>query len=460
MTQIRKYTQTFALVMNLLQICLIAIGALLTVAQVAVADDLDVFIEKLKSDKYVTANDFLALKSEILKYNDKEKVSETIADRLAEEVGKQELKGVDPSKLYYLGHSWVLENIYDEPQGVLTDVTWVPEYRRVVPFILSNRSIDNSPTSATQQGIYFKKLEDIYLDGFSTQYIDEKWTTQNKSFSTSIVITSIAGAGNLVTKRKSLDYETYWRDNRRLGLIFASTNMGKVDQIKYMNEYIEYFKEMGFSIEDANKNIHLKSFLKEKVISGELDYLIKNAHTVGDDRNIFKIDKDSKLMIAKKSNGSKVEMVYLLLPTAVEGSEFVTNNEFGSWMRQREAHGGGELLYVNGSCNSYAKAIKEIQAARTPLLVDIPTVTVYIFFFNSKQSGLLRILNSFYAEQNFSEMYKNMQESEWFKDGDDHFIFPSTEKYQDEIVRKIQTPVEVEIKMWDGEKHEYSPQYH
>ncbi|OQW48208.1 MAG: hypothetical protein A4S09_13950 [Proteobacteria bacterium SG_bin7] len=406
-----------------------------------------------------TISDFKNLKEKIKKFGSLEsKLTEAIAERLSEEAARGDLAGVDNSKLFYLAREWTLRELFDEERKVLTDVTWIPDYGKVTPVILSSYPIDDN-SIANPQGIYFKKLSDLYLDTKNTIYVDQTWNTGGQKLSAEIKIQHIPVGGKLVTTEPSPKYGDYWKDRKKFGIIFASPNMTWSAQSHYLDHYTRFFQERDFVLSLSQEKINLRSLIKEKIISGELDYLIKNSHSMGDDRNIFELDSYVQIKRGLKDSESGIEEVFIAYPHKDAKSELVTNNEFGAWIRERQEKGGGELFYINGSCTSYGKAIKEIQATRSPLFVNIPTLNTYNFFVNNDESGLKMILDVFFLEKSYAEMDKSMRQSDWFKENDDYFIFPGSEEYKKEIEKNIRTPVEIEIKLIDGNGVEYYPKY-
>ncbi len=110
------------------------------------------------------------------------------------------------------------------------------------------------------------------------------------------------------------------------------------------------------------------------------------------------IAKKNILLKGSRRLKGKLEEIYILFPESL-GSligakvEGIRDQEFGDWIRHREANKGKELVYVNGSCWSSYRAKQELIAARSPLLTEIAT-TQSSWTFANKSNNLLSITGS------------------------------------------------------------------
>lgn len=154
----------------------------------------------------------------------------------------------------------------------------------------------------------------------------------------------------------------------------------------------------------------------------------------------------------------RTELINLIFPSAENsGQEFLPNSEFGAWIREREKDGKGELVYFNTSCWSKNKAIHEIEAAQSPLLINIPSTTVVYTFNTNKDNAMRLMLDSFIEEKSYAEIREEMQKNERYKKREGNMmIFPDEEAYESHVRNVVSRPVVTTIKIQDEKGHPYS----
>ena len=83
----------------------------------------------------------------------------------------------------------------------------------------------------------------------------------------------------------------------------------------------------------------------------------------------------ARVVAARKAAGERPCRLVRRGETTAVGMKLVWDEHPFEWIRAREAAGLGPLIYVNASCNSYYKAIREISAAQSKLLVSLPSIS-------------------------------------------------------------------------------------
>lgn len=165
-------------------------------------------------------------------------------------------------------------------------------------------------------------------------------------------------------------------------------------------------------------------------------------------------------MTGHKMVNGKVEHIELLVPTGND-SELLSNEDFGKWMRDRESNKQPQLLYLNSSCWSDHKATYEIAAARTPKLVNIPTVTSMEVFVDEPKNAMRSLVDSVRNGKSYPEIRKAMEVNQSFKDKNGNYvIFPDEDVYYKKVGEMIQMPIDISTKLYkldeNGQRLSYS----
>lgn len=194
-------------------------------------------------------------------------------------------------------------------------------------------------------------------------------------------------------------------------------------------------------------------WLGEKIASGEVDYLVKQAHSDGDEKNVFEFSREMELIEGeKKLPDGRSEKIYLAFPTGTPVQ--VANADFADWVRKRDDAGKGQLLFLNGSCGSAKKAVEEITAARTSVLLNIAAVSSVRLFADGKNNAVRGLLDDIRTGKNFEQMKADV---EAISPADaDKYVYPNTPGYKF-ITDHLGDPVESVIKIYDENGRVYDP---
>ncbi len=288
-----------------------------------------------------------------------------------------------------------------------------------------------------------------------------EWKHGDKNYTASI--TGIAEKRNIYPLgKKSPDYSAMWKDKAFTGvhLIGSSDKKNGLDAYTHLRKYYE---EKGFKFKDDFVEVpDLPEFLKKKIESNEADYMMKHAHSDGDNKNLVEMDKQSWYIkgTLEYTEGNKEE-VYLIWPNGHKHETVkVPNANFGEWLRKREANGGSEFAYVNGSCWSVQKAVPEMMEANTPLLLEVASTTSNYFFRNHEEHGEQILLTAIREAKSFEEIRQAMKKNPHYAKGEgNNFVFPDEPKYKETVQDKLVTPMRSRVQMYEldkeGKKSEY-----
>lgn len=388
-------------------------------------------------------------------------------DHSFEELGLAVAKSTQPkypglmtSTLYYFISPAIREKLLKKPVPHYTEFSLLEENKKLIPVALSTGEIDSDKNFQTPHGFHLKTLDLPDLPKNENDEINKNyhWKTGKNELTAHVSLKQVP-AHQLFPPRKGPDYPSLWKDQALTGLILLGSNLGR-DAPILGEEYLRYFKDQGFTFNLLPEKItSVENFLKQKVSSGELDYLIKEAHSGGVRLDLVNVINQSELRVGTRElPDGKIEKIYILLPTPEGSSRTISTSDFGSWIRERERKGQGELVYFNTSCFSGDRAASDVAAASSSKLLLIPVHPrlTASFFNNRPNSAIYQLLNSIRNEKDFQGFRDNLnQVPDYQKKTQNVYIMPDEPDYQDKIINKLnEFPIHARIQIQDQNGNE------
>jgi len=213
-------------------------------------------------------------------------------------------------------------------------------------------------------------------------------------------------------------------------MVFIGSNI-KREVPRLHEEFRAYYAVNGVKFKSTQPLSNIKEFIHEQILDG-VDYMIKQAHSGGDENNVVIVDRRGTLYTGtRKLPDGRSETVYLIAPLQTDThSDIITNREFGEWLREREARGKGQIAYINTSCWSNHKARKEIAEAQTSILLEIPLETVGRTFKAINQSGTAIVVDSLRNGKTYKEFRIALEADPGYaKHHSNVYIFPDEQIY-------------------------------
>ena len=386
-----------------------------------------------------------------------------------------------PSKLYYLinGHIKELFGLKREPYSDVAvyrekDPRGDKAYN-IAAAILSSDPIEGHDSVKSRFGFHYAVLKQAEgpLEGLKKgdRLIDEQaeWTVQGTPLRAKITVDAGAKLGEdihtLVPALRGPDYESLWRDGRLVGIVAVSTNLR--DYTRYIaDQYLTYLKEEGFEF-SAHYTMGFKDSIAHYIRNGKADWLMYQGHAMGDDRNVFQIDRHSYIIRAvrvigdkEKISGGKAaapahEEIFLVLPRSRKEkdkeasaivSDFFSVNDLSKAMAVRNRNGGGQLIYFNTTCWSVKKAVYELGAVASSSFVNVATFSPSEIFQSERDGALRALIQSLREGRNFSGFRSALSANEEYRNNlRNRYIFPDEEVYREELVERIQIPMDIHI---------------
>jgi len=223
------------------------------------------------------------------------------------------------SLIYKLALNTVKPWFGEQPHELL-EVDHIREPNWVAPVILGNQAIDGDPQTITEYGFSLKTLPRIAITQAATQekvLLDKELTLRHgsRNYRTHVKVTE-GGASFPPKIEDKPDYGAFWRDGQLTGLVITGTNF-RGEAVATLDEYLSYYQEKGFVFSEKSQSIdNVPDFLKMRVAGGQLDYFIKEAHTGGDSKNLFRTDLRGSVLkgIRKDGKGKIQEEIELIYP--------------------------------------------------------------------------------------------------------------------------------------------------
>jgi hypothetical protein len=394
---------------------------------------------------------FFALLSETEKEEMRDHMAQTMANKAADDPN---FKGIFVSKLYKLAYQSIAP-FFGETKPNTTDLSVAREGKKITPYIFGTQPLSDGTRSP--YGFYYKTAQPITVDlgKISQEPIKQEiiWNHAGTRFTGEIDIKALPERTvDLAPEIKTIPYDKLLKDKKLYGVIMTGSSMGTSGPY-VMKEYKSYFQDRGYRFEGPIPLRDTEEFLKSAISGVEgADYFVKEAHSDGDEKNIFKTDREAVLYRGQKEVNGIVEVVDLVFPAQTVTSTYhVSNRNFGEWIRTKKS----PLVYFNTSCNSYQKAVYELEAAGTQDLVQIASATCVYPFENTPNSKEnenteYAMFESFLDQKNFQEMRDRMSKTPKQKNKEDIFIFPDDQKYTDLIRNNLRIPLDIQIKFKDS----------
>ena len=253
------------------------------------------------------------------------------------------------------------------------------------------------------------------------------------------------------------DYESIWKDQKMTGVMIIGSSLQSFSR-DLLKNYLAYFRNEGFQF--SNIDIpDFKSFFLERISNCEIDYFLKESHSDGDERNVFRFDLINEVIKGVRHDTRGVmEVIYLVFPQPFHFGErkttLLSNAELSQIIRERERNRCGEITYFNTSCGAHIKARYEIEAVNSPLLLNIPSRSMSQTFLNQENDAIRILLHSYRHGLDFNGFRESLKNNKGYSSGQmNDYIFPDEARYEYLILEPISIPLNIDIKL---ERREYN----
>ena len=403
-----------------------------------------------------------------------EKITESISNEATKQVFL--FQDVFQSKLYYVIYSHV-KSWFGRDYKAVSDITIVRKKSGFLTLILSSESIPNHSSVETAFGIHYAVVEDFSM-GMAPSEVEAGQELVNDVVEWNILKGPSYRAHlrinvqdqyefknqkgiPIITRKAGPDYESVWKDQKMTGLVIIGSSLRSFSKVLVEN-YLSYFKEQGFQFSEVLvPDFH--PFLKEKIGNCEVDYFLKESHSDGDERNVFRFDRINHVLKGlRQTEGGKEEVIYLAFPKPFHFGKRETllfsNLELAELVKQREEKGCGEITYFNTSCWAHVKARYEIETVHSHLLLNIPSKSLSDTFLNQEGDAIYELIQAYRKGLNFNGFRKSLEKNEGYRSGKvNQYLFPDQRQYYNFIFQHISIPLKIQIDLEREENGEWMP---
>ncbi len=397
-----------------------------------------------------------------LNYDDVFTFSDFITEALADVAYQTEFKGIFKSMLYKFSEEKV-NKLFFSPTKKLTDITFIRKPYEIHPVIFGTQPINDIAKTQNAYGFYdfhlpkisipkYAKTGDIILKNHKIE-----WTMNGNPYKAILNIKVVGESLDSVTpKINKIDLNKLTKDKKLTGMIVFGSNLtGEFDSS--VKSYKEYFIKNGFTFDKRGSvDSEFKDTFQQQIESGEIDYFIKEAHSDGDERNVFRINKENKIFRAtRKTKDGFDEIVYIVIPaksfdnyTSSRHSVLVSNDEFANWVQKRMKDGHGEFIMFNTSCWSISKAAQEIEKVYNKKFIDISSTTPVSMFENLPDNAEYQLLSDFRAGKTFEEIEMNLKaNADNFHGTGNNFTLYQSEDFKKYVLDNAKPALDIDIQL-------------
>ena len=387
-----------------------------------------------------------------------EKITESLSNGATKSIAL--FQDVFQSKLFYVIYSHV-KALFGKDYEPVSDITVVRRKNSFQTVILSSEPIQNHSSIETAFGIHYATVEKLSmaLDIRETKAGEElvsdfvEWSlSKGPSYRAHLQINvqdKYLEPSVKATQKLGPDYESVWQDQKMTGLVVIGSSLRSFSKTLLEN-YLSYFEDQGFQFSPLSVP-DFQPFLKEKIEECELDYFLKESHSDGDERNVFRFDRfNSVLKGVRQTEERQIEVLYLAFPKPFHFGDRETvlfsNLELAELIKQREQKGCGEITYFNTSCWSHVKARYEIETVNSPLFLNIPSKSLSDTFLNQEGDAIRELIHAYRNRFNFDGFRKSLEKNEGYQSGKvNQYIFPDERQYYNSIFQHIEIPLKIQI---------------
>ncbi len=357
------------------------------------------------------------------------------------------------SKIYKFTNAFLLKSAGLNFKEI-TDVTGYFDLtkRKYILVLLSIAPIQNLHDKKlinSRYGFFVQKIGEMSSAPKKDELLFKaSWLSNSEIFDVQVKLKKKLLQHPIVTTDASADYKKLLQDKVFKTVITISDNIDKIDHDYIFSSYLKFYRERGLELTKKFLIPDTKKYFSENFSGAEpMDIFIKEAHSSGDEKNLMSISRSSTVYRIEKTHAEYKEVVEIVVPyLASAKSELISNQEFGLWMQQRKHALNLELIYLNTSCWSDHKAVLEVVAANTNLLVIIPSISITTYLNAYDRNGTYQLVDGFRKmltyEQIKDQLYAYLDRS---KHTTDRYIFPGQPEYKKRISDALPPNLEVVI---------------
>jgi hypothetical protein len=326
--------------------------------------------------------------------------------------------------------------------GDVSELTWTAQDsdpEGIFPYLLGSSSFHWTTPEGTELysetagfGIHVLALPEVSVAALLARQAEAdqigiySWRVGRRDLSRFLNLNIRRAAVKTVGSESAPRYSAMGGVGGMTGLVMASDNLGSA-AVPLIDRYAAFYARRGFSFTRSTAVTGLKAFVLGKIMSGEIQYLVKEAHAAGDEQNLVWLSRRGEVLTGTRNMNGKSEKVFLMRPDPTSGEDYISNRAFGDAVHGRKV----PLVYFNTSCWSSQKAPGEISAADSPLFTEIPVTQEARMLYDSPDSAIRILLDDLRSGRTYAEMRGDLRAVPGYASGsEDTYIFPDEPRYR------------------------------
>ncbi|MGP0105081.1 hypothetical protein, partial [Rhodoblastus sp.] len=273
-------------------------------------------------------------------------------------------------------------------------------------------------------GFYTKPLGDLDLHGLK----DERkyhwdWTQGRKDFSADIAVSPIP--------QRDKAPRAGFPGGARRGMIVLDVTLSRKEARASLAAYKAYFSSRGFAFAEPKELADAPAFVTNAVTQGDLDYLIRDGHSDGDDDNVVNLYRDGFVLSGSKGEAGKAETIDILYRQSRKPkAAALSYADFAQGLDRRAKTMKNPLVLVDASCWGVEKAWFGLAHAPGAQLMEITAGSPVNFFADSDHGATRIVLDGVLRGARFDALRARLRALPRYADGrEDRFIFPNNPRY-------------------------------
>ena len=336
------------------------------------------------------------------------------------DASETELAAMDPEKLWTFAWNQAAKLFNHKETAEFTDLSVFQRNGSITYMVLGTQPIEGG--TLNKLGFYTKLLASAPL---SSAERSQSWRWRQGSLEYSAKV-SLGEPMEPVKVRPA----AFPRPGRQ-GLIFFDATMNKADVDDLLKSYLSYYGEQGFRFGPRTPVTDAPAFLSNEIARHDLDYLIRDGHSDGDDENVFVLYPRGFLVEGRRSGPDGDEVVKLLYNVTKNPSlNRISYEQFVALLKKRGEKAETPLVFVDGSCWGLEKAWFGVGHAPASLLMEISANAPVNFFENADRNAMRRLLESIRGGHSFDQVRSALAGLSGYSGRrEDWFIFPDEDLY-------------------------------
>ena len=337
-------------------------------------------------------------------------------------VSEPDLALMDPDKLWAFAWNQAAKLFHNKDSTEFTDLSIFQRDGVVTNILMGSQPIPDGITN--KYGFYTRLEASLPVASLTGERsLSSKWMQGDREFTADVKISE-----PLVAPRPTI---TRFPGKARRGLIFLDATMIKADVDDLLKSYGGYYRDLGFKFGPQVPVSDVPAFFEREVGTGNLDYLVRDGHSDGDDENVIVLYPDGFVIEGKRQGPDGEESIKLVYNLKKEPkTERVRYDRFNELLRKRATTMPQPLVFVDGSCWGIEKAWFGLSQSPSSLMIEISSNAPVNFFENVRRNSMRRLFDGILLGHSFDEARKALAELPGYASKrEDWFIFPDDALY-------------------------------